>query len=95
MFSSDLITFTFIGRLSAVYLSVAATFKLVLLIAIGVVLFHESVSTTAAIGLAVAIFGFSVFSWQENREQFEKEAKRRLEERDERVMLVIEDGHHR
>jgi solute carrier family 35 protein E3 len=63
--SYNLMTFKFIAMLSAVYLSVVANFKLVLLIVLGVVMFGEEVTWLNALGLTIATVAFSFYSYFE------------------------------
>ena len=63
---TDIMTFTFVGMLSAVYLSVVANFKLVLLIIFGIIVFGESVSALSGLGLLIATSAFCVYTYLEH-----------------------------
>jgi len=69
----NLMTFKFIKMLSAVYLSVVANFKLVLLILVGVALLGEEITWLSALGLTIATAAFSYYSYLEYEERLAKE----------------------
>jgi len=72
----NLMTFKFIKMLSAVYLSVVANFKLVLLIIVGVALLGEELSWLSAVGLSIATLAFAYYSYLEYQERVAKEKEK-------------------
>lgn len=73
--SYNIMTFTFIAMLSAVYLSVVANFKLVLLIIFGIFMFGENINALNALGLAVATVAFCSYSYYEFKARKQKETE--------------------
>jgi len=72
----NLMTFKFIKLLSAVYLSVVANFKLVLLIIVGVALLGEELTVLSAVGLTIATLAFAYYSYLEYEQKVEKEKEK-------------------
>merc|ERR1711991_962720 len=68
----NLTTFMFIHNLSATYLTVCGVFKVVLVIGFSVIVLGDEIGTVNAIGLIVAMAGFSGNSYLKFKEKVGK-----------------------